>query len=95
MHKQGGVLAPRRVGGCAADAVIVCSEIIRRDIGADHNHRVGGVAADPTYLLAAKSCGVHDSAVHAFKQGVICPVASVNWTRGRRSRRPYGRGGQQ
>jgi len=37
-----------RVGGCAADAVIVGSQIIRRDIGVDHCHRVGSEAAAPT-----------------------------------------------
>jgi len=38
----------RRVGGSAADAVMVGSEIIRHDIGADNNRRVGGKAANPT-----------------------------------------------
>jgi hypothetical protein len=30
--------------------VIVCSQIIRRDIGADNNRRVGGRAANPTNI---------------------------------------------
>ncbi|WP_267874161.1 hypothetical protein [Massilia sp. HP4] len=38
----------RRVGGFAADAVMVCAQIIRHEYGADSDHRVGGVAADPT-----------------------------------------------
>jgi hypothetical protein len=38
----------RRVGGSAADAVMVGGEIIRRDNGADNNRRVGGQAAHPT-----------------------------------------------
>jgi len=46
-----------RVGGCAADAVMVGSEIIRHDIGTRNNHRVGGGAANPTdksgFALAA------------------------------------------
>jgi hypothetical protein len=33
-----------RVGGFAADAVMVCSEIIRRESVADNNRRVGGIA---------------------------------------------------
>jgi len=32
----------RRVGGYAADAVIIGSKIIRRESGADNNRRVGG-----------------------------------------------------
>jgi LysR family hydrogen peroxide-inducible transcriptional activator len=38
----------RRVGGCAAHAVIVGCKIIVRDIGADNDHRVGGEPAHPT-----------------------------------------------
>jgi len=36
------------VGGFAADAVAGSSEIIRYDIEADNDRRVGGVAANPT-----------------------------------------------
>ena len=32
----------------AADAVIVCSKIIRRENGTGNNHRVGGEPANPT-----------------------------------------------
>jgi len=39
----------RRVGGYAADAVIICRKIIRREIGTVNNRRVGGGAANPTY----------------------------------------------
>jgi len=38
----------RRVGGFAADAVIVISKIIPRESDAASNHRVDGVAVDPT-----------------------------------------------
>jgi hypothetical protein len=38
----------RRVGGPAVDAVVVSRQIIRHDIGADNNRRVGGTAANPT-----------------------------------------------
>ena len=37
-----------RVGGYAADAVMVGGEIIRRETGTDNNRRVGGEAANPT-----------------------------------------------
>ena len=37
-----------RVGGYAADAVTVGSQIVRHGIGADINHRGGGRAANPT-----------------------------------------------
>jgi len=48
---------PGRVGGYAADAaagapVIACRKIIRRDIEAVNNHRVGGEAANPTVVEA-------------------------------------------
>jgi hypothetical protein len=35
------------VGGFPAHAVIVSSEIIRHDIGADNDHRVGGAHGTP------------------------------------------------
>jgi hypothetical protein len=35
----------------AADAVMVGSEIIRREIGTDNDRRVGGIAANPCILL--------------------------------------------
>jgi len=37
-----------RVGGFAADAVMVDRKIIRRDSGADNDRRVGSEAANPT-----------------------------------------------
>ena len=40
--------ADRRVGGYAADAEMVGSQIIRLGIEADNDHRVGGEAANPT-----------------------------------------------
>ena len=43
-----GFPSTRRVGGFAADAVMVGRKIIRHDIGAGIDHRVGGIAANPT-----------------------------------------------
>ena len=50
--------------GSAADAVMIGFEIIRRDIGANNNRRVGGKAANPTpssHAVAASPASLRES----------------------------------